>query len=102
MSLSAIHMPARIYPLPLTKHEYLSDAASLLMSLAGGLQLIQVVGIHHSGVAIDLNLGPWKLQFDKLAAALCELRCALEDRIAILPGVTVCIYCYRFLIRFLL
>src|SRR5882724_9350790 len=80
-------MPPRIHPLPFAKHEYLGDAAALLGELAAILKLIRVVGVHNSGRAIDLNLGFWKLQLDKLTAAFCELSRSVEDRVAVSPVV---------------
>src|SRR5258706_10969797 len=80
-------MPSRIHPLPFAKHEYLGDAAALLGELAAILKLIRVVGVHNSGRAVDLNLGFWKLQLDKLAAVFCEPCRAVEDRVAVSPVV---------------
>src|ERR671937_83684 len=65
----------------------LGHAADLLEAPAGSLQLIQVVGVDHRGVAIDLNFGLRKLQLGELTAAFGELRRTLEDRLPILPGV---------------
>src|SRR5713226_5926055 len=82
-SFPAIHVPARIYPLPFAQHEYLGDPAGLLIALAGGLQLIRIVRVHHRSISVDLNFGLWKLELDKPTAASCEPRRALEDRVAI-------------------
>src|SRR5947207_1991706 len=80
-------MPPRIHPLPFAKHEYLGDAAALLGALAAILNLIRVVRVHHSGRAIDLNFGFWKLQLYKLAAVFCEPCRTVEDRGAVSPVV---------------
>jgi hypothetical protein len=40
--LPTIHMPARIYPLPFTQHEDLSDAAGMEQSAKGKEQSLQV------------------------------------------------------------
>ena len=69
----AVHVPARIYPLPFAQHEDLGDAAGLGGALAAGLQLVRIVRVHHSSVAINLDFGFGKLELEKLAAALCEL-----------------------------
>jgi len=73
-------MPAGIYPLPFAQHEDLCDAAGLVDSLAAGLKLVRIVGVHHRGVAINLNFGFGKLELEKLAAAFCELGRAVKNR----------------------
>src|SRR5882762_3884504 len=79
----AIHMPARIYPLPFAQNKDLSDAAGLGDMLAASLQLVRVVRVDNGGGAIDLDFGFRKLEFDQLAATLRKLRRTVKNCLAV-------------------
>jgi hypothetical protein len=44
---------------------------------------VQIIRVHHSGVAKDLDFGFGKLELEKLSAALGEQSCAIENRLAV-------------------
>src|SRR5262249_41313164 len=93
----AIHVPARVYPLAFAPDKYLGHTAALLVPLAPSFQLIRVVGVHYSRIAIHLNFRLWEIKFDELAASPGELGGAIKNRFAISPGVSPCLHGYRLL-----
>src|SRR3989440_9287243 len=82
-SFSAVHMPAGIYPLPFAEHKDFSDAAGLVDALAAGFQFVRIVGVYDCGEAVDLDFGFGKFELEELAAALCKVSRAVENRLAL-------------------